>query len=96
MANMYARQHPRRRRVMPWGKHKGVNIKLLDDAYLSWLVTEPHSPAVKPEWTWLWDMLAAELRRRGFKNVEPPDPEELAELAIPAGPARRKYRAEPA
>lgn len=81
---------------MPWGKHKGVNVKLLDDAYLSWLVTEADSPATKPEWIWLWDMLAAELRRRGFENVERPDGGE-EDKPIPAGPPRRKYReAEPA
>jgi len=64
-------------------------------------VTDPSSPATKPEWDWLWEMLAAELRRRGFENIERPEPEEQGGeedgAGFPAGPPRRKYReAEPA
>jgi uncharacterized protein (DUF3820 family) len=50
---------------MPFGKWKGVRIALLPNDYLSWLTTT--FVATSPEWGWLRESLAAELRHRGLK-----------------------------
>ena len=55
------------RAVMPWGKYKGVRIRLLPEPYLSWLTTTPMMR--DPKWKWLLDSLVAELEFRGL-NVE--------------------------
>ncbi len=50
---------------MPFGKYKGVRIRLLPDNYLSWLASSGimHSP----QWNWLKESLTAELKFRGLK-----------------------------
>lgn len=49
---------------MPFGKWKGVRIRLLPVDYLSWLTT---SDIMKdPKWGWLKESLIAELRFRGL------------------------------
>jgi uncharacterized protein (DUF3820 family) len=50
---------------MPFGKWKGVRIRLIPDAYLSWLTT--FKPMWKPEWRWLCDSLVSELKFRGLR-----------------------------
>lgn len=50
---------------MPWGKHKGTRIRLLPDAYLSWLTTT--SILKEKRWGWLAESLLAELRFRGLR-----------------------------
>ena len=49
---------------MPWGKYKGVRIRLLPNDYLSWLTTTDILKARR--WGWLRESLLAELRFRGF------------------------------
>ncbi len=50
---------------MPFGKYKGVRIRLIPDAYLSWLTT--FKPMWHPRWRWLCDSVISELRFRGFR-----------------------------
>lgn len=71
---------------MPWGRYKGVRIRLLPDDYLSWLTTAEILRA--PQWKWLWESLAAELKFRGLKHelAATPDP------APPPEPRGRKFR----
>ena len=52
---------------MPWGKYKGVRIRMLPDNYLSFLTTIPLMR--EPQWKWLLESLLAELRFRGL-NVQ--------------------------
>jgi uncharacterized protein (DUF3820 family) len=59
-----ARRHGRA--VVPFGKYKGVRIRLLPDAYLSWLTTAPMLS--DPKWWWLKESLLAELRFRGLRQ----------------------------
>ena len=78
------------RAVMPFGKHRGVRIRLLPDDYVSWLSTA--SLLKDPSWAWLKESLIAELKFRGLRadladTVEP----EIAEPAKPRLP-RRAYR----
>jgi uncharacterized protein (DUF3820 family) len=77
------------RAVMPWGKYKGVRIRLLPDDYLSWLTT---TEIIKAEqWRWLRDSLIAELKFRGY-NVESvllPDRKIVVEET---GRVKRKFR----
>jgi len=72
------------RAVMPFGKFKGVRIRLLPDSYLSWLSTALQDP----KWWWLKESLRAELRFRGFRedlaDTDDPPPAEL-----PARPLRK-------
>jgi hypothetical protein len=53
------------RAVMPWGKYRGVRLRLLPDSYLSWLTTS--RVMTDPRWNWLKDSLTAELEFRGFQ-----------------------------
>ena len=53
------------RAVIPFGKHKGMRIRLLPDAYLSFLTTT--FVATDPQWKWLKESIMAELRFRGFR-----------------------------
>ena len=62
------------RAQMPWGRYKGVRVRLLPDDYLSWLTTLPMMRTEK--WKWLWDSIIAELKFRGLKY-------ELAETVEP-------------
>ncbi len=65
------------RAEMPWGKFKGVRIRLLPDDYLSWLTTlellRDH------RWKWLKDSLISELkfRRLRYDLADTPDPEPI-------------------
>lgn len=58
--------------VMPWGEHKGVRIRIIPDAYLSWLTTT--WVMTEPKWWWLKESLLKELRARGLRA-------DLAEMA---------------
>ena len=49
---------------MPWGKYKGIRIRLLPDDYLSWLTT--WEPIKSEKWKWLRDSVIAELKFRGY------------------------------
>jgi uncharacterized protein (DUF3820 family) len=62
---------------MPFGRYKGIRIRLLPDAYLSWLTTAPMMQV--PEWRWLHDSLIAELKFRGLKYelADTPDPQSV-------------------
>jgi uncharacterized protein (DUF3820 family) len=62
------------RAILPFGKYKGVRIRLVPDDYLSWLTTAPMMQSLA--WRWLWDSLIAELKFRGLKY-------ELAETEEP-------------
>ena len=62
------------RACMPWGKYRGVRIRLIPDDYLSWLTTAPMMR--EPKWRWLWDSLVSELKFRDLKY-------ELAETVDP-------------
>jgi uncharacterized protein (DUF3820 family) len=50
---------------MPWGKYRGCRIRLLPDAYLSWL--SGWTVLRSPKWKWLHDSLLAELKFRGLR-----------------------------
>jgi uncharacterized protein (DUF3820 family) len=52
------------RATIPFGKYKGVRIRLLPDDYLSWLTTA--AMMRDPKWKWLYDSLIAELKFRGL------------------------------
>ena len=51
------------RAIMPFGKYRGVRIRLLPDGYLSWMTTILSDD----RWRWLKDSLVAELRFRGLR-----------------------------
>lgn len=67
--------------VMPFGIHKGVRVRHLPDAYLSWLVDArgrqaDHSAVLgqayppilaDPRWRWLLDSVLSELKHRGLR-----------------------------
>ena len=78
------------RAVMPWGKYRGVRIRLIPDDYLSFLTTAPMMKT--PQWKWLWDSVIAELRFRGF-NYEMAASEDPV-VEIPDAPQKRlrKFR----
>jgi uncharacterized protein (DUF3820 family) len=70
--------------MMPFGRHKGVRVRLLPDDYLSWLTT---SIIMKDgRWWWLKESLIAELKYRGLRYdlAETPEPESK----IPERPRR--------
>ncbi|MGH3428226.1 MAG: hypothetical protein ACRDQZ_11790 [Mycobacteriales bacterium] len=64
------------RAVMPWGKYKGVKIRLLPDDYLSFLTGL--NLMKDANWRWLLDSLIAELKFRGLRY-------DLAGTAEPCG-----------
>jgi uncharacterized protein (DUF3820 family) len=64
---------------MPWGKYRGVRIRLIPDDYLSWLTST--DIIVSPRWSWLKESLMAELRYRGLRA-------DLAATSEPAEPAK--------
>jgi len=74
------------RAVIPFGKYKGVRIRLLPDGYLSWLTTAPMMRT--RQWQWLWDSVVAELKFRGFEIqgcwLEDPVEPEPAPVPVPA------------
>jgi len=53
------------RAILPFGKYKGVRIRLVPDSYLSWLSTS--IIMTDPRWWWLKESLLAELRHRGMR-----------------------------
>lgn len=69
---------------MPWGRYKGVRIRLLPDDYISWLTTAPMMRA--QQWKWLWDSVISELKFRGLKydlaETADPDPQPIVETPI--------------
>lgn len=83
------------RAQMPWGRFRGVRIRLIPDDYLSWLCT---TPMLRDEarWKWLRDSVISELKFRGLRydlaetdepGVEIPEPEPPAVLTN-----RRKFK----
>jgi uncharacterized protein (DUF3820 family) len=53
------------RAVIPFGKWKGCQLRLIPDDYLSWLTTAPM--IWEPQWSWLRESLIAELKFRGMR-----------------------------
>jgi len=63
---------------MPWGCHKGVQVRHLPDGYLSWLssalvggveyTTHGTFDPTDPKWDWLRESVFAELDWRGFHS----------------------------
>jgi len=84
------------RAVMPFGKHKGVRIRLIPSDYLSWLSTAPMMRD-EPRWKWLWDSLIAELKFRGlnYEQAATDDPViEIPDEPVPMLVNSRKIRVE--
>jgi uncharacterized protein (DUF3820 family) len=83
-----ARRHGRA--TMPWGKFKGVRIRMLPDDYLSWLTTSVMM--TDQRWWWLKQSLFAEIKFRGLnvQGIELPDaqPEPVQKNFV------RKFRVE--
>jgi hypothetical protein len=52
------------RAVLPFGKYRGVRIRLAPSDYLSFLTTLKLMR--DPKWKWLYDSLIAELKYRGL------------------------------
>jgi uncharacterized protein (DUF3820 family) len=66
--------------IMPFGKYKGVRVRLIPDDYLSWLTSTKTLMAPTggvDRWGWLRESLLAELRFRGLRAdlADTPDPE---------------------
>lgn len=83
------------RAQLPWGKFRGVRIRLVPDDYLSWLTTAPMIRA--PKWKWLYDSLISELKFRGLRYdlAETVDPVIEIPEAVPVMlENRRKFRPE--
>lgn len=81
------------RAQLPWGKYKGVRIRLVPDGYLSFLTTLPLVRA--PKWRWLYDSLISELKFRGLRYdlAETVDPViEIQPVSVPMLENRRKFR----
>jgi len=78
---------------MPWGKYRGVRIRLLPDSYLSWLTTSVVMN--DPRWWWLRESLVAELKFRGlnYEMAAIPDPEPPLSSAEPVNKIRRRIGA---
>lgn len=77
------------RAQMPWGKFRGVRIRLLPDDYLSWLTT---APMLRDEtrWKWLWDSVIAELRFRGLNyEAAATDDPVIEDVPLPVVPHRK-------
>ena len=62
------------RATIPFGKYKGVRIRLLPDDYLSFLTSI--ALMQDPKWKWLKDSILSELRSRGLREdlADTPDP----------------------
>jgi uncharacterized protein (DUF3820 family) len=71
------------RAVIPFGKYRGCRIRVLPDAYLSWL--SGWNVLQNREWKWLHDSLIAELEFRGLRGdlADTPDPEPRATVDVP-------------
>ena len=78
------------RAVIPFGKYKGVRIRLLPDDYLSFLTTTNLIRAA--QWRWLKDSVIAELRFRGFREDLALTLEQETAMPVPSMPldARRE------
>ncbi len=79
------------RAVMPWGKWKGTRIRLLPDAYLSWLTETPILQ--DPKWWYLKESLLAELRFRGLRADLADTPDPIPQTSD--SPILRKFRYPP-
>lgn len=80
--------------VMPWGRYKGVRVRLLPDSYLSFLTTIPLMRS--PQWKWIWDSVIAELKFRGMREDLAATEEPLVELPVRVPPrTSRKFRMVP-
>lgn len=83
------------RAEMPWGKYRGVRIRLIPSDYLSWLTTAPMMRD-EPRWKWLWDSVISELKFRGLKFELAETDEPIVEMPDPEPPAvltnRRKFK----
>jgi uncharacterized protein (DUF3820 family) len=55
---------PHGKACMPWGKYRGLRIRLLPDDYLSWLTTSVMM--TEQRWWWLRVSVLAELKHRGL------------------------------
>jgi len=83
------------RALMPWGKYRGVRVRLLPDDYCSFLTTLPLMR--DPKWRWLWDSLIAELKFRGlnYEQAATEDPVvEIPDEPVPMLVCNRKIRVE--
>jgi uncharacterized protein (DUF3820 family) len=81
------------RAQMPWGRYRGVRIRLIPDDYLSWLTTAPMMKAA--QWKWLWDSVISELKYRGLKYELAATDEPVVEVeSPPVLTVRRKFRKE--
>ena len=83
------------RATMPWGRHKGVRIRVVPDAYLSWLTSTPMLR--EKRWRWLRDSVIAELKFRGLRwdlaeTDEPVSEYDEPVTVIPEPRADRKVR----
>ena len=75
--------------IMPWGKYKGVRIRLIPDHYLSWLTTLPQMRV--PEWKWLYTSVLAELRSRDLRADLASTVDDFAEPdSLPALPSGKR------
>jgi uncharacterized protein (DUF3820 family) len=77
------------RAVLPFGKYRGVRLRLIPDDYLSWLTTAPMMK--DDQWRWLWDSLIAELKWRGLRYDLAHTEEPVVEPALPVE-SHRKFR----
>jgi uncharacterized protein (DUF3820 family) len=73
---------------MPWGRYKGVRLRLIPTDYLSWLTTSRLMTDAR--WGWLKESLIAELKYRGLEAqfAATPDPPPV-EYEIPDRPIRK-------
>jgi uncharacterized protein (DUF3820 family) len=82
------------RATLPFGRFKGVRVRLVPDDYLSWLTTAPMMRDEK--WKWLWDSVIAELKFRGLKYELAETEEPVVEIPDAPPPAvlvnRRKFK----
>jgi len=76
------------RAVLPFGKYKGVRIRLVPDDYLSWLTTA--SMMHSAQWKWLYDSVISELKFRGLKYELAGTKDPVVEL--PSEPHGRKFK----
>ena len=75
------------RATIPFGKYRGVRLRLIPDDYLSWLTTAPMMR--EEQWRWLWDSLIAELKWRGYDLAHTEEP--MVEPVLPVE-SHRKFR----
>ena len=64
------------RATIPFGKHKGKEVRELPVTYLCWLGSS--EIIVSPQWDWLRESVDAELRHCGLPETD--NPHDLAEI----------------